>query len=75
MSDRERISVVALLTASELSRLGLGFERAWPIDETPCFQGLLEAIDDADRQFWRDRDGATVAIAQDKIDVIRPRQR
>jgi hypothetical protein len=42
-----------------LGLLGEGFSRAWPVDETPCFVGLLEAIDEADRETWRDRDRAT----------------
>ena len=56
MPKHERIVAVGLLTASELSRLGLGFNRAWPVDETPCFDGLLQAIDEADRSFREDRD-------------------
>lgn len=55
MSDA-RIAAVALVTERELQLLGVGFSRAWPVDETPCFQGLLEAIDEADRQIWRARD-------------------
>jgi hypothetical protein len=34
----------------------VGFSRAWPIDDAPCFEGLLEAIDDAEREVWRVRD-------------------
>ena len=48
LADR-RIVAVALLTEAELRGLGSTFERAWPIDETPCFQGLLDAIEEADR--------------------------
>ena len=55
MADH-RIVAVALVTEDELQLLGGGFSRAWPIDETPCFEGLLEAIDEADRQLWRWRD-------------------
>ena len=47
---------VALVTEYELGLLGDGFSRAWPVDETPCFIGLLEAIDNADRAMWRERD-------------------
>jgi hypothetical protein len=42
---------VGLLTEHELALLGEGFNRAWPIDETPCFEDLLKAIDEADRAF------------------------
>lgn len=45
---------VGLLTEHDLGLLGDGFGRAWPVDETPCFTGLLEAIDDADRELWRE---------------------
>ena len=57
MSERERIVAVALLTERELTRLGTSFDRAWPVDETPCFGGLLEAIDLADRRLRRERNG------------------
>jgi hypothetical protein len=51
-----RIVAVGLLTDDDISRLGSGFKRLWPIDETPCFGALLSAIDDADREVWRERD-------------------
>ncbi len=51
-----RIVAIGLLTQEELTALGPAFNRAWPVDETPCFQGLLEAIDQADRELWRERD-------------------
>jgi hypothetical protein len=43
----ERIIAVGLLSESDLGRLGSGFTRLWPIDETPCFNGLIQAIDEA----------------------------
>ncbi len=54
--ERERIIAVGLLTGRDLERLGPSFARAYPIDETPCFGNLLAAIDDADRELWRDQD-------------------
>ena len=51
-----RIVAIGLLTQDDLTRLGSAFDRAWPVNEAPCFQGLLEAIDEADRALWRDRD-------------------
>jgi hypothetical protein len=45
---KERIVAVGLLTQREVELLGHGFSRLWPVDETPCFQDLLQAIDDAD---------------------------
>ncbi len=52
---RDRIVALALVTQSELDRLGSNFERAYPIDEAPCFEDLLAAIDAADRDLARDR--------------------
>ena len=55
MSD-QRIVAVGLLTAQDVKTLGPTFERLWPVEETPCFSHLLQAIDEADRKLWRDRD-------------------
>jgi hypothetical protein len=46
----ERIVAIGLLTRSDLTLLGNSIARLWPVDETPCFTGLLKAIDQADRQ-------------------------
>ena len=46
----ERIVAIGLLTQREVELLGHGFARIWPLDETPCFDELLEAIDEAERQ-------------------------
>lgn len=51
-----RIVAVGLLTDDDISRLGSSFTRLWPVDETPCFGALLSAIDEADRDVWRERD-------------------
>jgi hypothetical protein len=51
-----RIVAVALLTRPELQGLGAAFDRAWPNEDVPCFEGLLSAIDDADREHWRAQD-------------------
>ena len=53
---RERVVAVGLLTQRDLDALGSSFDRLWPVDETPCFAGLLEAIDEADRALSRRRD-------------------
>jgi hypothetical protein len=58
MSERQ-IVAVGLLTEYELQLLGTGFSRAWPIDDTPCFQGLIQAIDEAERELWRSRNEET----------------
>ncbi len=52
----ERIVAVGLLTQREVDALGPSFARLWPVDETPCFSSLLQAIDEADRELWRERD-------------------
>ena len=54
--NRDRIVAVGLLTQHDISLLGPTFTRVWPVDETPCFDGLLQAIDEADRRLHRDRD-------------------
>ena len=56
MTD-DRIIAVGLLTRRDLDALGASFTRAWPVDETPSFHGLLQAIDEADREL-RHRRGA-----------------
>lgn len=52
----ERIVAVGLLTQGDLEVLGSSFKRMFPVNETPCFGELLLAIDEADREFWRERD-------------------
>ena len=54
----DRIVAGGLLTEHELKLLGEGFSRAWPVDETPCFEGLIQAIDEADRALRRERERA-----------------
>lgn len=53
---KDRIVAVGLLTQRDLDVLGSGFSRLWPVDETPCFSLLIQAIDEADRELWRARD-------------------
>jgi hypothetical protein len=52
----DEIVALALVTQLELDQLGPTFRRAYLIDDTPCFDELLRAIDDADRDIWRARD-------------------
>lgn len=54
----ERIVAVALVTDAELAMFCRGLDRAYPVDQTPCFRELLCAIDDADREFRRVELGA-----------------
>lgn len=48
--DYEPIVAVGLLTQNDARLLGPSFGRLWPVEEAPCFGGLLRAIDEADRQ-------------------------
>lgn len=50
--DYDRVVAIGLLTKNDVRLLGPTFDRLWPVDETPCFSGLLEAIDDADAGLW-----------------------
>ena len=52
----ERIVAVGLLTQRDVEVLGHGFSRLWPVDQTPCFTELLEAIDQADEELKRSHD-------------------
>lgn len=62
--DQERIIAIGLLTGSDLNKLGPAFARAYPVNETPCFGALLEAIDDADRELWREGDKLTESTSR-----------
>lgn len=48
--DPEPVVAIGLLTARDLDLLGAGFRRAYPIEDTACFEELLKAIDRADSQ-------------------------
>jgi hypothetical protein len=63
MTD-ERIIAVALLTQSDIDRLGGDFSRLWPVDETQCFNSLLYEIDVADRDLRRAREAAEGSASQ-----------
>lgn len=55
MSD-DRIVAVGLLTQAHLDMLRHSLKVVYPIEETPCFPDLLRAIDEADRDHWREQD-------------------
>jgi hypothetical protein len=66
----DRIVAVGLLTQRDVDLLGPTFTRLWPVDETPLFTGLIEAIDDADRDLQRARNrhsGDAVAVPAAKL--------
>lgn len=48
--DYDRIVAVGLLTRNDVRLLGPSFERLWPVEDAPHFNGLLQAIDEADRR-------------------------
>ena len=50
MAQKERIVAVGLLTQHDLSLLGHSFTRLWPVEDARCFEGLIAAIDEAERE-------------------------
>jgi hypothetical protein len=52
----EPIVAVALLSQKQVNWLGSSLKKVYRIDETPCFSELLQAIDDAEREHWREHD-------------------
>ncbi|GAO39894.1 hypothetical protein SCH01S_39_01790 [Sphingomonas changbaiensis NBRC 104936] len=50
MEEAERIVAIGLLTERDLDVLGTGFRRAFRVDDTPCFDDLLAAIDVAEKR-------------------------
>jgi len=48
MSLNEPIVAIALLTESDVRRLGDTFRRLWPIDPTTDYSEILRAVDEAD---------------------------
>lgn len=51
--DEDRIVAVGLLTRSEVTLLGAQLSRLYPVKDDSKFADLIEAIDDADREFHR----------------------
>ena len=45
-------------------RVLAAFDRAWPLDETPCLGALLQAIDEAERKPWRERDARSTGLKE-----------
>jgi len=48
--DYDQFVAVGLLDRNDVRLLGPSFEMLWPVDRTPCFDGLLQSIDEAERQ-------------------------
>ena len=51
---RENVIASGLLIQRNMELLGQRFARTWPVDETACFEGLLEAIDQTERELMRE---------------------
>lgn len=51
-----RIVAVALLNRANLQMFGEDLRKVYPIEDAPCFSELLRAIDEADREHWREED-------------------
>jgi hypothetical protein len=51
-----------LLTQEHLDMLGSSLQKVYRIDEAPCFSELLQAIDQADREHWREQDRQEVVM-------------
>lgn len=56
MTDEDKIVAIGLLTRRDLEMLGSAFSRVFPLDENSGFDGLLIAIDEADRTLRQARD-------------------
>jgi hypothetical protein len=57
----EGIVAVGLLTRNDIDVLGPTFTRLWPVENSPSFDGLLRAIDDADREIRSQQRGRSSA--------------
>lgn len=53
---KESIVAICLVNRHDLKSLGPNFDRAYPVQDAPCFGKLLSAIDEAERDWWRERD-------------------
>lgn len=52
-NDEERIVAVGLLTRREVTMLGAQLSRLYPVKDDSKFADLIEAIDQADRDYHR----------------------
>lgn len=50
MQDNDRIVAVAFLTEGNLRAVGKNLGRVYPIDDTPIFQDLLQALSEAEER-------------------------
>ena len=48
--DQAEFLSIGMANRNDARLLNPSFERTWPVEKTPCFDGLLRMIDQADRQ-------------------------
>jgi hypothetical protein len=48
VDHNKRIVAFGFLTQNDLELLGPTFNRAWPVEDDPCFEELLKALDEID---------------------------
>lgn len=56
LPDREQRIVIRWQTRGQAATLNTALDHAYPIDENPGFDDVLKAIDEAEKQVWRDGD-------------------
>jgi len=54
--SKDRIVAVALLNRADLATFGSDLRKVYPVEDTPAFTELLQALDKADREQWREED-------------------
>lgn len=60
MDEQDQVVAIGLLTEQDLSLLGSGFRRAFRLDDTPCFEDILAAIDEAERKAGKLRENGSI---------------
>jgi len=55
-TERERLIALGRLKPADAESLGPAPDQAYPLDEAACFDLVLKAIDEAERQVWQECD-------------------
>jgi len=63
MTNREQKIIIRWRTRGQAKALVPALDHAYPIEHDPCFEKMLKAIDEAERQVWGECDHVT-----DKVD-------
>ena len=61
----DRNAAAGLLTRDDLRAVGQSIARAWPVERSSTFEALLEAIEEADREFLLAPEETTLAQSRD----------